>query len=219
MAQARAAMKAGTPLIAWHDEVALRGLALAERDWSREVLEPERLAGIRQGVEALLDELAETPPADAAASVPAVWAAEGAVVCVAGRGRLDDLSAAIAAQGLRHDGFGAVALSSAALEGTPDPRLDPARVRLCVLAVLEEGSSAAAVRYFLRRLARRLAGVPIVVALWHAPADSAMLEELRQEGAGAAVIVTSLGEVVAFCQASADQVAAAEAPERVGAKG
>ncbi|WP_372624399.1 AI-2E family transporter [Falsiroseomonas sp.] len=204
VAQARAALRGGTTLVAWHDEVALRGLALAEADWSREVLPPERLAVIRQQVETLLDELAETPPA-VAASVPPAWRAEGAVLCIAGRGRLDDLSAEIAAQALRHEGFGAVAVAAAALEGAPDPRLDPTRVRLCCLSVLEEGSSAATVRYFLRRLARRLPGVPAVVALWHAPAGSKILAELREERHGAAVIVTSLGEVAAFCQAAAGQ--------------
>ncbi|WP_270934226.1 AI-2E family transporter [Falsiroseomonas oryzae] len=208
--QARAALRARTSLLAWHDEVSLRGLALAEADWSREVLEGETLDTIRQQVETLLDELAQTPPAPVAAGVPPRWRDDGAVLCVAGRGRLDDLAAAVAAQGLRHDGFGAVALPGTALEGAPDARLDPARVRLCCLSVLEEGSSAAAVRYFLRRLGRHLPGVPVVVALWHAPPGSDMLAELRQEGGGAAVIVTSLGEVAAFCQAAADQ--AAETP-------
>jgi predicted PurR-regulated permease PerM len=210
--QARAALLGGASLVAWHDEVALRGLALAESDWSREVLEPQRLVVVRQQVETLLDELAETPPAATAERLTPAWRADGAVLCVAGRGRLDDLSAAVAAQALRHDGFGATALGSGALEGAPDARLDPARVRLCCLSVLEEGSSAAAVRYFLRRLGRRLPGVPVVVALWHAPADSTTLAELREEKGGAAVIATSLGEVVAFCQAVADQPAQAPQP-------
>lgn len=216
VAQARAALKAGTPLVAWHDEVALRGLALAEADWSREVLEPARLAAIRQQVETLLDELAETPPA--VATRPAPWRAEGAVLCVAGRGRLDDLSAAVAAQGLRHEGFGALTLSGAALEGAGEPLLDSARVRACCLSVLQEGSSAAAVRYFLRRLGRRLPGVPVVVALWHAPPGSPILAELRETPGGAAVVATSLGEVLAFCHAMADQAAPAPepAPEPAG---
>jgi predicted PurR-regulated permease PerM len=204
VAQARTALRGGGSLVAWHDEVALRGLSLAEADWSREVLEPERLAVVRQQVETLLDELSETPPRPEAAAPPA-WRAEGTVLCVAGRGRLDDLSAAVAAQGLRHDGFGAAALPGSALEGAADPRLDPGRVRLCCLSVLEEGSSAAAVRYFLRRLHRHLPGVPVAVALWHAPSGSAMLAELRQDSGGAAALVTSLGEVVAFCEATAGQ--------------
>jgi len=217
VSQARNALKGGTSLVAWHDEVALRGLALAEADWSRDVLEPERLAGIRQQVETLLDELAEAEPrADGA--LPEAWQADGAVLCIAGRGRLDDLAAAVAAQALRQAGFGAVALPNSVLEGAAEPSFDSGRVQLCCLSILQEGSSAAAARYFLRRIARRLPGVPVVAALWHAPADSAMLSELRQEGAGAAVIATSLSEVVAFAQAAADQGAdqSASVPLPVG---
>jgi len=216
VAQARTHLRAGGSLLAWHDEVSLRGLALAEADWSREVLEPERLEGIRQQVETLLDELAETP-AQAETAVPEGWRGPGAVLCVAGRGRLDDLAAAVAAQALRQAGFGAAMVPRAALEGEPDPRLDPRLVRLCCLSVLEEGSSAAAARYFLRRLRRQVPGVPVLLCLWHAPADSPMLLELRGEGSGADGIVTSIGEAAAFAQAAADQGEAAAEPARSGA--
>jgi hypothetical protein len=39
------------PLAAYHDEVALRALALAQADWSREVLEPERLDSVHRHFE------------------------------------------------------------------------------------------------------------------------------------------------------------------------
>lgn len=210
VAQARAHLRAGGALPTWFDEVALRGLALAEADWSREVLEPERLEVIRAQVETLLDELAETPPAST--ELPEGWRGPGAVLCIAGRGRLDDMAAGIAAAALRQAGFGAGALPRGALEGEADARLDPARVRLCCLSILEEGSSAAAARYFLRRLRRQLPGVRVVLGLWHAPADSPMLKELRAEGGGADSIVTTLGEVIAFCQAVADQGGAESRP-------
>jgi predicted PurR-regulated permease PerM len=216
VAQARAHMKAGGALLAWHDEVALRGIALAEADWSREELEAERLAVVRQQVETLLDELGETP-LDAASHPPEAWRMEGAVLCVAGRGRLDDMAAAVAAQGLRHEGFGARVLPSAVLEGAEDGRLDPAVTRLCLLSVLEEGSSAAAVRYFLRRLKRRLPNARVLVALWHAPADSRMLAELREDGGGADSIVTSLGEAAAFVMAAADRPAPTQARKAAAA--
>jgi predicted PurR-regulated permease PerM len=203
VAQARAHLKSGGSLVAWHDDVALRGLALAERDWSREVLEPERLETIRQQVDTLVDELSETPAAAEAAALPAEWRAEGAVAVVAGRGRLDDLAAALAAQGLKQAGFGAVAVPRGALEGAPDPLLDPSRARFCVLSVLEEGSSAASARYFLRRLRRQVPGIRVALGLWHAPADSTMLAELRQDSGGADSIVTTVREAVALAQATA----------------
>ncbi|MGG5810149.1 AI-2E family transporter [Falsiroseomonas sp. CW058] len=216
VAQARTHLREGGSLVAWHDEVALRGLALAEADWSREVLEPERLDVVRAQVEALLDELAETPRAESESQLPAAWREPGAVLCVPGRGRLDDLAAAVAAQALAQAGFGATPIPRGVLEGEPDPRLDPARVRLCCLSVLEEGSSATAARYFLRRLRRQVPGVQVVLGLWHAPADSPMLAELRAQGGapgGAAdSIVTSVREVIALCQAEATAEAAPPAP-------
>jgi predicted PurR-regulated permease PerM len=203
VAQARGALKTDSALRGWHDEVTLPALALAQADWSRDVLDPARLEGIRQQVETLLDELAETPQAESAHLLPTAWTEEGAVLCLAGRGRLDDLAAAVAAQALRHDGFGAVAMPGTVLEGAADPRLDPARVRVCCVSVVGEGASAAATRYFLRRVMRRLPGVPVAVALWHAPAGSAMLAELRQQSGGAALVATSLAEILAFCQTRA----------------
>ena len=219
--QARGYLREGGTLIGWHDEVALRGLALAEADWSREVLEPERLETIRAQVEALLDELSEVPAEEGEALPPAVWREEGAVLVIAGRGRLDDLAAAVAAQALRAAGFGAVALPRGALEGEADPRLDARRVRLCCLSVLEEGSSAAAARYFLRRMRRQVPGVPVALGLWHAPADSAMLTELRGESGGADSIVTPVREAVALCGAMAGQggVAPVAANAGVAARG
>lgn len=217
VAQARAHVKEGGALVAWYDDVALRGLALAEADWSREVLEPERLETIRQGVETTLDELAEMPAGEGA-EIPAAWRADGAVLVVAGRGRLDDLAASVVAQALRQAGFGAAPLPRAAVEGQPDPRLDPARVRFCCLSMLEEGSSAAAARYFLRRLRRAVPGVRVLLGLWHAPSGSPMLAELRSEGGGAEGIVTTAREVIAYCQAvSAGDEQAAPAPAEAGA--
>ncbi|WP_343898125.1 AI-2E family transporter, partial [Craurococcus roseus] len=210
VAQARRHLKEA-PLAAFHDEVALRALALAQADWSREVLEPERLDGVHRHFETMLDDLAErAEPAAAPDAAPAGWADDGAVVCVAGRGQFDDLAAQMAAQLLRAAGFGARALPNAALGEAGLERLDPARVRLCCLSVLEEGSSAAGVRYFLRRLRRRLPDTAVVVGLWRARPDSPTLTALREEGSGETT-VTSLREAVAFCQAAAAPQSAREA--------
>jgi hypothetical protein len=197
------------PLAAFYDEVALRALALAQADWSREVLEPERLDGVHRQFETVLDDLADRAEAEAPApteAAPPGWGEDGAVICVAGRGQFDDLAAQMAAQLLRGAGFGARALPNAALGEAGLERLDPARVRLCCLSMLEEGSSAAGVRYFLRRLRRRLPDAAVVVGLWHARPDSPTLAALREEGPGETT-VTSLREAVAFCQAAAAQSA------------
>ena len=204
--QARRHLKEA-PLAAYYDDVALRALALAQADWSREVLEPERLDSVHRQFETMLDDLADRvePPASSEAAPPG-WEQEGAVICVAGRGQFDDLAAQMATQLLQGVGFGARPLPNAALGEAGLERLDPARIRLCCLSMLEEGSSAAGVRYFLRRLRRRLPEAVVVVGLWHARPDSPTLAALREEGPGETT-VTSLREAVAFCQAAAAQSA------------
>jgi predicted PurR-regulated permease PerM len=188
-------------LAAYGDSVALQGLVLAQTDWSREALEPERLEVIRAQVGTLLDDLSDFGTPAEATLLPA-WRAEGAVVCIPGRGPLDDLTARLAALVLHRAGLGARAETSAALETANLGRLDPGLVRLCCLSVLEEGNSIAGLRYFLRRIARQLPEAKVIVGLWDAPPDSAMLTALREEGPADA-IVTSLGEAAALCEALA----------------
>jgi hypothetical protein len=130
--QARRHLKEA-PLAAYYDEVALRALALAQADWSREVMEPERLDGVHRQFETMLDDLGEGAEAGPE-SAPPGWEKDGAVICVAGRGQFDDLAAQMAAQLLRGMGFGARPLPNAALGEAGLGRLDPARVRLCCLS-------------------------------------------------------------------------------------
>ena len=191
----------GNSLTAYGDGVALQGLVLAQTDWSREALEPERLDVIRNQVGTLLDDLSDLGVAGNT-TLPAPWQAEGAVLCIAGRGPFDPLAARLAALVLHRAGLGARAETSAALENANLARLDPALVRLCILSVLEEGNSVAGLRYFLRRIARQLPEAKVIVGLWDAPPDSAMLAALREEGPADA-IVTSLGEAAALGEAMA----------------
>ncbi|MFH5924388.1 AI-2E family transporter [Roseomonas xinghualingensis] len=188
-------------LAAYGDSVALQGLVLAQTDWTREALELERLDVIRTQVGTLLDDLSDygTPSGN---TLPPAWQAEGAVLCIAGRGPLDDLTARMAALVLHRAGLGARAETSAVLETANLGQLDPALVRLCCLSVLEEGNSVAGLRYFLRRIARQLPEAKVIVGLWDAPPESPMLAALREEGPADA-IVTSLGEAAALCEALA----------------
>ncbi|WP_426959829.1 AI-2E family transporter [Muricoccus radiodurans] len=191
----------GGSLATYGDTVVLKGLALAQADWAREAMEPERLEVVRRQVATLMDDLADRPPpAVIGEPVPPGWAAPGAIVCVPGRGQLDDLAARLAAAALQHRGFGAEAETNAVLDAAHLGRLDPGRVRLCLLGLVEDGNSVAGARTFLRRLTRQLPGTHVIVGLWHAPPDSPMLTALRQEGPAEA-IVTSLREAIALCDA------------------
>ena len=201
--QARLAV-AQTSLVEYYDRVALRGLALAQVDLSRDALAFDRLDGVHAQVESLLGVLGSLPAAGAAAP-PSVWCNEGTVLCIPGRGQLDDLGACMAMQVLKDAGFGARCESNLILGArrgqAESDALDPhAAVRLVCLSVLEEGSSPSAIRYLLRRIERQMPQAAVVVCLWHAAGDSTTLATLRSEGHDE-MIVLSLGELVALTRA------------------
>ena len=244
----------GVTLADYYDRVALRGLALAQADLSRDALAFERLEAIHVQIEALLRQLdprhltarqlgsrpGTTPPAAPPAPPPhPAWQAPGAVVCIPARGQLDDLAATMALQVLQGAGFGARQEGNAVLgasqpsppgpgpstgpgngPGTgqgsgPDaashPVLDLGAVRLCCLSVLDQGSTASGLQYLLRRIHRRMPAAVVVVGLWHAAGDSALLTALRAEGSEE-TIVLSLGELVALARAVAAREPAAALP-------
>lgn len=192
----------------FYDKVALRGLALAQGDLSRDVLAFERLEAIHTQIGALLETLAPRPGAAAsgpsaalpAATLPAEWREAGAIVCIPGRGQLDDLAASMAMQVLGNVGFGVEILPNVALgtSGSPPPAF--AHARICCLSVLEEGSSVAGIRYFIRRMQKRMPDALMVVCLWHAAGDSPVLAELRSENHEEQVVL-SIGELLALALA------------------
>jgi len=148
------------------------------------------------------------PAPSAAPELPAAWAMDGGVLCIPGRGQLDDLAATMAAQVLRLHGFGAQVEPNASLGASAAHARSPGAARLCCLSVLEEGSTPSSIRYFLRRIRRTMPDATVIVGLWHAAGGSPMLAALRAEGPGE-TIVTSLGEAVALCLALAARPGAA----------
>jgi len=194
---------AASSLAEFYDKVALRGLALAQGDLSRDVLAFERLEAIHTQIGALLETLAPRPGAAASgpsAALPAEWREGGAVVCIPGRGQLDDLAASMAMQVLGNVGFGVEILANVVLgaSGSSPPAF--AHARICCLSVLEEGSSVAGIRYFIRRMQKRMPEALIVVCLWHAAGDSPVLAELRSENHEEHVVL-SIGELLALALA------------------
>ena len=193
----------------YFDRVAMAGLALAQADLSRDALGFDRLDAIHGQIERLLLRLGEAfaPAQDAARTAPAGYAAPGTVLCIPGRGQLDDLAATMATQALRARGLGATALPNAALDGAVP---GAAEVRLCFISAIEEGSSAASIRFFVRRIQRRMPGAAVVIGLWQATSDSTTLAALRAEG-GDEFIVLSVGELLALALALAARSGAGEA--------
>ncbi len=191
------AMVVQDSLAAYYDRVVMPGLALAQGDLSRDALAFERLEAIHQQVETLLAGL----PQRQEASMPAAgWELAGAVVCIPGRGPLDDLAATMAMQVLQSAGFGACRQSNLVLGAGRDTDLTLTSARLCCLSVLDQGSSPSSIRYLLRRIQRQMPHAAIVVCLWQAAGSSSMLGALRAQGEEE-TIVLSVGELIALTRA------------------
>jgi predicted PurR-regulated permease PerM len=158
------------PLCAYYDEIAIKGLALAQADVNRGALDHERRVDIKETIGGLIDNLADHDgaPVDAADEKPAGAPASPpatTVLCVAGRGSLDEAAAAMLAQVLVKRGIGARVVSSHEASAAQIFRLDVAGVETICVSYLEPGSFTNA-RYLVRRLRRRLPAAKILLGLW-----------------------------------------------------
>ncbi len=138
---------------------------------------------------------AQPPDADA---LPEVWRGEGAVLCVAGRGPLDEAAAAMLAQLLTKHGLGARVEPHHAVSRAGIGALDVSGVAMVCISYLEITGTPSHLRYLLRRVRQKVPGAPILVGLW--PAEEAVLRDDRLRAAvGADYYATSLREGVTAC--------------------
>jgi predicted PurR-regulated permease PerM len=188
-------------LAAYYDEVAIKGLALAQLDVNRGLLDHPRRVQVKSAIDDVIDDLSDHDDPAAAEegkiassdAMPPGWG-DNAILCVAGRGSLDEAAAAMLAQLLTRQGLGAQVVSSPAVAAGAIFHLDVSGVQIVCLSYLEPGGFTNA-RYLVRRLRRRLPRVQILVGFWTmAAADVGPLDALRQTGADA--IVTSLAEAM-----------------------
>jgi predicted PurR-regulated permease PerM len=208
-------------LSAYYDQIAIRGLALAQLDVNRGTLDHDHRVRIKGAVDAVIDNLSDhddVPPAGSGGSdgpvpSPMLSAAELApswqgtpVWCVAGRGSLDEASAAMLAQLLQKHGTGARVVPSAAVSPPNLFALDATGVQLAFLCYLEPGSFANP-HYLVRRLRRKLPEATIVCGFWTLKADEADQRNALAK-TGADLIATFLQQAVAQVTAAASQAAA-----------
>jgi hypothetical protein len=205
-------------LSTYYDEVALRGLKLAQADVARNSLEPERIAQIKASVEELVDDLADeddvtpsprgaTQDAEAVAAVetacesgdlpmldraalPAGWQGDTPVLCIAARSPFDPLAAAMLAQLLGKHGL------AARVETATSPSriqtLDTEGAAIVCLCYLD-CSSSAHVRYMVRRLRQKLPHARIVLGCWHSD------DPPTADGVKADHMARTLRDVLRFC--------------------
>jgi predicted PurR-regulated permease PerM len=136
--------------------------------------------------------------------VPEAWSAEGAVMCLAGRGPLDEAASTMLAQLLRKHRLGTQVIPHAAVSRSAIMGLDVTGVKMVCISYLEISGTPAHLRYLLRRLRQRVPNAPILVGLW--PAQEAILEDEKLRAAvGADYYVASLREAVVCCLTAATE--------------
>ncbi|MGI4976105.1 MAG: AI-2E family transporter, partial [Janthinobacterium lividum] len=162
---------------------------------------PERDTTSRPAPEAV------APAADA---LSPAWQGPSPVLCVAGRGPLDEAASEMLAQLLRKHGLGATIAPFEAASRTGIATLDPDGVAMVCVSYLELSGSPTHLRFLLRRLRARLPKARILIGLW--PADGALLRDpASRETLGADHYATSLRDAVGLCVAEAHGTATPEA--------
>lgn len=215
-------------LTSYYDEVALRGLQLAQADAERGALDPERLTKIRDAVSEFADDISEQDERPAPKIIPTTDVeATSAVETVAEDAPYENLPVLrkedlpLAWQGEHPilcvagrtpiDEAAAIMLGQLAGAHGLSARVEPADAlstanifRLetagvaMVCLVYMDARSPAHMRYSVRRLRRKLPTATIILGCWMKDVDTATLESLR-EGAKADLAAATLGGALKLC--------------------
>jgi predicted PurR-regulated permease PerM len=231
-------------LSTYYDEVALKGLQLAANDAARGVLDEDQLDRVKATVKMLVDglkdhedlqpsskkadndalapsedeqEVPRNPDPEGLESgevVPHPWSDPSSVLCIAGRGPLDEAAASMLVQLLGKHGMGGRLVGYGEVSRETIQDLDMTGVAMACVSYLDISGSPAHLRYLMQRLRQRLpTGAPILVGLWPAE-DSTLTDRAIQQSIGADIFATSLAGTVSSCVEAA-RTAAGRSPEPV----
>ncbi len=201
-------------LSVYYDEVAAKALMLAQSDVNRGVLDPVRQTRIRDSIKGLIENLTsrgDPGAAKALAELPEDWR-DTPVLCIAGRGPLDEAAALLLVDMLAKYGVAARVVSSDQTSATQINELDIGGVKLACVSYLEPGTYKNA-RYQVRRLRKRMPEIPVLVIFWGVGSDpSRYLDSI--EATECDVVTTGLKEtvhhVLAFARRTAPKPMAAQ---------
>ena len=229
--QAEAILKEQS-LSSYYDDVALKGLQLAANDLARGVLNETQIERVKEAITQLAEDLDkhrdvdQTPksknsedilaPADAPASpplpvpgqappgsdLPPPWQMPAAIMCLAGRGPLDEAASTLLAQLLRKHGLGAQVVRYQDASRGRITSLDVTDVAMVCVSYLDISGSPSHLRYLMERLRRRLPGKPMLVGLWPVK-DEVLSNESIRHVIGADYYTTSLHDALDSCLAEA----------------
>ena len=233
-------------LSTYYDEVAIKGLQMAADDARQGALDEEKLEKVKSTVTALVESLAKhddsQPPApegkaDSIAGeaevdkephhnpdpeslpsgkLPASWQHPNKVLCIAGRGPLDEAAAAMLSQLIGKHGMGGRVVDYEAVSRDGIDSLDTTETSMACISYLDISGGPAHLRYLVQRLRKKLPlGKPILVGVWPA-GDAALSDPSVQQSIGADYFAGSLGQSVTLCVEAALKVEAEE-PMRTAA--
>ena len=183
-------------LAAYYDEVVARALMLAQSDVNRGVLDVTRQTRIRDAIKGVIFNLSERKEASGIKPIelPPDWRDGKPVLCIAGRGPLDEAAALLLVDMLEKYGVGAQVASSDQASATQIDTLDVTGVKLACVSYLEPGTYKNA-RYQVRRLRKHIAGVPVMAVFWGLGDDhSRYLDSV--EATECDVVTTGLKETI-----------------------
>jgi len=231
-------------LASYYDEVALKGLQLAQVDVDRGAIDQERLTKIRDAVSEFVGDLADeddrpptklnsTTDAEASSAVESVAEnAEDEKLPILTKNSLppewqgEHPVLCVAGRSLIDEAAAIMLAQLSTAHGLSARVEGPAALstenvfRLVstgvavVCLVYLDASGPAHMRYSVRRLRRKLPKATIILGCWLKDVDAAGLEFLR-ESAKADLVAGSLGEAIKLCiDAAADQMHAASKQER-----
>jgi predicted PurR-regulated permease PerM len=145
--------------------------------------------------------------------LPLNWQTETPILCLAGRGPLDEAASSMLAQLLRKHGLGARVASyrSASREGITSLEVNGAAM-VCI-SYLNIRGSPSHLRFLMQRLRKRLPAVPISVGLWP-KGDKVLTDKAVSTAIGADYYVTSLREAVNACIETSKKAAIQSGPAR-----
>ena len=206
-------------LSAYYDEVAARALMLAQADVNRGVLDPLRQTRIRDAIKGLIANLSDRKDPGAAkalSELPPAWR-NTPVMCIAGRGPLDEAAALLLVDMLAKYGVGARVVSSDQTSAAQIDKLDVEGVGVACVSYLEPGTYKNA-RYQVRRLRKRMPDVPVMAIFWGIGSDhSRYLDSV--EATECDVVTTGLKETIHHVLAFARRSVNAPQPVRETAQG
>jgi hypothetical protein len=218
-------------LVDFYERVAIPALALGEMDRARGVMDESRRQRVAEGAMTLIDNLEEyAEGADDDAEEAADDAGEEngdaaelpdgtgkTVLCVGGRGELDDASAAMLAQVLTAHGATARLVETRAIAASNIGRLDLKDVHSVVIGYLDADSVTHA-RYMVRRIKRARKRLRVGVAFW-LPAEDDLGDSKLTASINCDFVAHKMTQAVAGALSDEAAVPVKPAPRRIRKRG